>query len=247
MHAVFFSDAHIRSAQDPHSVRLISWLDNLEVDRIYILGDLFDYWWEYGDYVPTELQPLFDCLLRITRRGIELFLLGGNRDFALGTLFRERVGAQVVCAHVTVLDGICFRLAHGDEADKRIGYMATRIFLRSKPFALLMKLLGPRKGYSLLKRFAKESRQHMTSQEALVLAQEKWACQQLQDVDVVVVGHSHRLAEVTFENGTLYQLGDWISLCSYLELKDGALQLCQFTERSNEGREDHRADSPHRQ
>lgn len=227
MHVIFFSDVHLRGPQDPQYSQLLSWLDGLQVDRVYILGDLFDFWWGYPNYIPDELRAVFDTLTRLTARGVDLCLIGGNRDFALGSIFEKEVKARVAGPHGVELDGLRFFLAHGDEAESTFGYRMISFFLRSKPFALFMALLGPRRGFSLLQKLGEGSRQKMRQAGDLIQSQRLWAQKRVEDgVDVVVLGHSHHLEEVDLQGGKLYYIGDWIRWYSYLELKDGKLQLC---------------------
>jgi len=226
MRVVMVSDAHLEGLHDPAQHALVSWLDQLECDHLLLLGDIFHHWWGYRGVVSQRYVPICAALLRFSRRGLPVTFVPGNHDFAVGPFLRDEVGVEVQGHHSRELDGVRFHLAHGDEADASVGYALTRAFLRGRPFAALMRALGPARGEALLRRMAGASRHHPADPGPLLSAPQRWARQRLKNgAQVVVLGHIHVLAHVRFAEGDVIHLGDWAQYRSYLEVEDGVPRL----------------------
>ena len=210
MRVALISDLHIHGREDPTQAAFVRWLDALEADQLVLLGDIFHAWWGFRGTVPVDYVAACAALERIRTRGIELVVVPGNHDFALGPFFTETLGAQVLDAHTRSFDGLQVCLAHGDEADDSVGYWIASKLLRGRPFSALMNMLGPSLGMRLLHTLAGSSRDHMGSAEPLLRAQEAWAAARIQQgVDIVVVGHLHHPGIVSLDSGTLVRLGGW--------------------------------------
>lgn len=226
MRVVMMSDLHLRGLDDPNQERLVGLLDQLEMDQLIVLGDLFHHWWGFQGAVVADYVPTCAALLRLKARGVSIVFVCGNHDFALGDFFVETLGAELRSAHRRELDGVPYLLAHGDEADRSLGYRLLSALLRGRGFAALMSLLGPSAGMSLLRRMAGASRARPAPVAALVAAQERWAAEQIRaGARVVVLGHSHALGERSLEGGQLFNLGDWRDGPVWLEVVNGSPRL----------------------
>lgn len=226
------SDAHAQGPGDPSQDSLILWLDALEADQLVLLGDIFHHWWGYRGRVMAPYRPLCDALLRLRARGIALLVIPGNHDFALGPFFFEELDAQVEAGPFLLeVDGLRLLLAHGDEADQSRGYRMTRRLLRGRPFAGLMAVLGPERGWTLLARLAGSSRAHGGDPAPLVRAQREWALPWLSaSADLVVMGHIHVPRVEQVSAGTIVHLGDWVEHRTWLSVDDGRATLRQGLE-----------------
>ena len=209
MRAALISDLHLEGGPaDRVQIAFVAWLDRLDVDALYLLGDIFHGWWGYRDVVPARLVATCAALERVALRGIAIHMVPGNHDFATGPFFSNQLQAQVHPAGIHELDGRTFFLAHGDEADDSLGYGITRRVLRSPPFAGLMALLGPARGWALLHRLAGASRDAPADLEALRAQQQAWARPKLEaGADFVVMGHIH--APGRSADGRVIHLGGW--------------------------------------
>jgi UDP-2,3-diacylglucosamine hydrolase len=224
--AILFSDAHLPLEEGSDLVSLCSWLDSADVDQVCILGDLFDVCWSFGDWLPPSWEGLFRSFRGLQRRGVELVFLGGNRDFAMGGLLESRLGVGLHGPHERDFDGLRIFLAHGDEADRSIGYRSLRRLLRSSVFDRLVRSLGPEAGLRLLRRLGEGSREAMESGGPIRRWQSAWAQARLDSgADAVAMGHSHDLGEEVLRGGTLYRLGDWQSQRSFLLVESGMASL----------------------
>lgn len=210
MRVALISDLHISGQSDPTQAAFVRWLDALEADQLVLLGDIFHAWWSFHGTVPVDYAATCAALGRVRARGIELVVVPGNHDFALGPFFAQVLGAHVLGPHTRTFDGRQVCLAHGDEADDSVGYWIVSKLLRGRAFSALINLLGPSLGMGLLHTLAGRSRDHMGSVTPLLKAQEAWAADRIrQGIDIVVVGHLHHPGMVSIDDGTLVRLGGW--------------------------------------
>lgn len=231
MRVVMVSDLHIEGLDDPTQLRFVDWLDALQADELVLLGDLFHHWWGWRGAVSIAYVPVCAALLRLRARGVRLAVVPGNHDFALGPFFRDTLGADVRGWHAREIDGTSFALAHGDEADRRLGYVLTRMTLRGRFFAAIMRGLGPAWGTRLLCALAGRSRSYPAPRPALLDAQRRWAIQRLSEgASVVVLGHSHSPGVETIRGGQLIRLGDWSRGRVWLDVVDGQPRLVRESE-----------------
>lgn len=222
------SDVHVTGAEDPVQAALVAHLDGLEADALWILGDLFHSAWAFEGGLSPGLEATEGALRRLRARGIRIGFVPGNHDFALAGWFSRELGAEVRPAHVQAFDGVRVLLAHGDEADASLGYAATRLLLRGRPFDALIRGLGPARGGRALASLAGASRDRPAPREALLRAQAEWAERRLSEegASFVVLGHSHAFGETALPHGRLFNLGDWRDGPRWLEIDGGVPRLC---------------------
>jgi UDP-2,3-diacylglucosamine hydrolase len=228
MLAAMISDAHLQGLDDPNQHLLVELLDRLDCPRVYLLGDLFHFWWGFPDVVYGDFVPVLAALHRLRRRGTELSYVPGNHDFELGPFF-QRLDVHVASRLEPVLGGRRFVLLHGDEADESVGYKLTRSTLRGGAFSRLMHRLGPRRAQRLGHKLAGGSRDYGASEpsDKLVSAQLRLAERELRQADVVVMGHSHAPGVHHLEGGTYVNLGDFVQHHTWLAVTESGLELRQ--------------------
>jgi UDP-2,3-diacylglucosamine hydrolase len=96
-----FSDAHLGSMDKDKEIEKLSKIASLfekvkvDGDRLVILGDLFDFWFEYKHAIPKEHHEVLFMLTDLMRRGIRIDYVSGNHDFWLGDFFSEHMGIRV--------------------------------------------------------------------------------------------------------------------------------------------------------
>jgi UDP-2,3-diacylglucosamine hydrolase len=218
MRVVMVSDVHLEGLEDPGQRDFVGWLDALAADRLYLLGDLFHHWWDFSGAVMTPYVPVCAALLRLRERGIEITFVPGNHDFRAGSFFTEVLGAEVQAMHTREVMGRSVFLAHGDEADTSRGYALTRWLLRGWPFAALLWILGPKRGWNFLRRLAGESRGHPADQSALLARQREWAQGKMGGgTELVVLGHVHHMGIHRTGAGAVVHLGGWCDERSWLD------------------------------
>jgi UDP-2,3-diacylglucosamine hydrolase len=211
--------------------RLTAFLQHIagHAEVLYVVGDLFDFWFEYRHAVPAHHHRILHQLAQLIRGGTRVVYLAGNHDFWLGDFFVREVGMQVSGEPLTVEhQGLKLFIAHGDGmATKDKGYRLLKKILRH-PFNIrLYRLIHPDIGIPLA-RLASVSSRAYTDQRVLELVQEyeKAAAELLsRGYDAVVLGHSHYPVVRRLDGKTYLNIGDWITHFTYGSLHRGQLEL----------------------
>lgn len=227
MRVALLSDAHLHGPDDPNQARLLDFLATLEVDRLCLLGDIFQHWWHFG----AEPFAAYDPVVAALRR-FPLTFVPGNHDFHAARFFRDVLGAEVGPVLTPTWDGLRAHLSHGDAADTSLGYRAASAVLRGRPFAALVDTMGPDRAWRFLGRLA--GRPHGTPDPTLLAAQEATARDRLGAHDLVVVGHTHAPGLRALPGGTFVNLGDWVRWHTWLLVEDGRPTLYR---RGDDGRD----------
>ena len=139
----FLSDAHLGSLlvkdQRAHENKLVDWLEKVKVDAtaIYLLGDIFDFWFEYKTVVPKGFVRFLGKLAELTDSGIEIHFLIGNHDIWTFGYLEKEVGLIVHKEAFTVQLGTKkFFMAHGDNVKISMILLA-KLALSIKPNQIL--------------------------------------------------------------------------------------------------------------
>lgn len=226
---LLLSDLHLLGDQDPLVAELRVLLLEQSWDRVFLLGDVFHFWWGRGQRVDPVYQQTLQVLEQCVSAGTTVHLVPGNHDFAVGEAIPS-LGVRVASSIQTHLVGLPCRMFHGDEADRSLGYRVTRRVLRGRGFAALMAGLPTaqrrRLGLHLAgDRFTGEGNSRVLE------AQKRWAQAQLgADCRLVVMGHSHTPGLFPLSGGWLLNLGD---LCGHRTLAvadESGVSLCTLSE-----------------
>ena len=203
---LLLSDVHLRGLDDPNQDMLIELLEGQQWSRVFVLGDLFHFWWGHDGQVSAQFVPVLASLHALVRAEVQVYFIPGNHDFAVGEGL-EKLGIQVVPELELDLAGYRTLLVHGDQADLSFGYRSAATLLRSTPFAVLMRMLGATRGAKLGSRLAAD---HVGGGNERVLeAQKIWADARLgSGCELVVCGHSHVPGLYQRGQGALLNLGD---------------------------------------
>ncbi|MBU3699479.1 MAG: UDP-2,3-diacylglucosamine diphosphatase [Candidatus Kapabacteria bacterium] len=216
----FLSDVHLgygaRQDDRQREDRLLSVLRNVSQmsSHIVIVGDLFDYWFDYGTVVPSRFVRTLSMLHDLADAGIELIYLMGNHDFGHYRYFEEELKIPVILGDVSATIGSKrFYIAHGDgKAHNDAGYLVLRAVLRNRFAQWMYRKLHPDLGIALASRTSHGSRDLTGARDygqrdgLRDFAEARLA----EGYDVVVMGHRH-VAEVTPIGSGLYvNLGHWL-------------------------------------
>jgi UDP-2,3-diacylglucosamine hydrolase len=235
MTAYFFSDVHLGlgSAQTEKQKEdwLLSFLRSIlpSSDCLFIVGDLFDFWFEYKTVIPKGFHRTLAALQEFADRGVKVHYLAGNHDFWMGDFFRTELGMELhFDPFETTVAGkrICFH--HGDGlAENDTGYKLIKPVLRNRLSVRLYRWLHPDLGVKLARGSSRTSREytagkHYGEEEGMI----RYARTQIErGADIVMMGHRHKPSVVPIGHGMYVNLGDWISYNTYAELQNGELQL----------------------
>ena len=239
-HTYFFSDAHLVSGgyeqireRNDKVVEFLKYVTT-HAERLFIVGDLFDFWFEYKHSIPQTDPRILGNIAAAVDNGVEVHYSTGNHDFWLGRYINDTVGAQIHDgAYEPEIDGKRFYIAHGDGLfSKDRGYRIMKALFRNRFAKLLFRLLHPDLGSKLAKMSSKASHDNPISasysdirkDRLKEFAKEKFS----EGFDYVVLGHIHD-PDVMNENGHTYlNLGDWITHFTYGIYDGEALRLCYW-------------------
>lgn len=233
----FLSDAHLGIESQEHEShkekQLLSFFRHLEnhADTLYILGDLFDFWFDYRWVIPRHYLNIISALKRLTEHGVKVIYCIGNHDFWLGNFFNDDLNIEVHREPIQMeMDGHRFYIGHGDGINKKdIGYLFLKAILRSPITALACRLMHPDLTFSLARWFSSISRKHRADLDhrepyinfAKELFQE--GCQ------FVVFGHTHDPMTLHLNGCTYINTGDWINHFTYAVYSKDSLKLEKWT------------------
>jgi len=231
----FISDVHLgapgdgRSAAE-HENALIGFLRRIrdDAEMLYIVGDLFDFWFEYRTAVPaTGARVLFE-IYALVQAGVRVVYLPGNHDIWLGPYLSEQVGVELPGGPVSVThQGVRIFIAHGDEFRSDRTFRISRKILKTPVCIALFRLLHPDLGALLARATSRVSefrawRRPDPSRKIFTRAAEaKFA----EGFDAVVCGHYHRPLCERVDGGTLVILGDWVKEDTYAVLENGTFEV----------------------
>jgi UDP-2,3-diacylglucosamine hydrolase len=220
----FASDFHLglKAGSDPseRERRVVKWLEKAAADAqaIYLLGDIFDFWWEYRLVVPKGFTRFLGAVSSITDSGIEVNYLTGNHDMWMGNYLSEECGVSV---HHGVIrrqfDGRTFLLAHGEGLGSRErGYHLLLFLFRNRVIRKLFSAIHPRIGVAIGNYWSTKSRlgkgQHTPflgeDKEDLLRFARKTA--ESDPADYYIFGHRHLPMKHELQNGGIVvMMGDW--------------------------------------
>jgi UDP-2,3-diacylglucosamine hydrolase len=235
--AYFVSDAHFGVGLPADEARrrnlFFKFLAEVraQAGHLYILGDLFDFWFEYRSVIFKKHFSILHELAKVIEAGVPITYLAGNHDFHLATFLTADLHFTTSADPLVVTaQGRTLFLAHGDGMIKKDrGYLFLKRFLRFPLNIRLFQLLHPDLGSALALRTSRVSRRYLSKEkkfdfraETIDLAREKFS----QGIDAVVCAHSHKpFIEHVDSRHTVVNTGDWIKNYSYVVLQDGNFEL----------------------
>jgi UDP-2,3-diacylglucosamine hydrolase len=244
----FASDQHLGAPTSEKSKerekKLVRWLDIVKEDAeaIFLLGDLFDFWFEYKTVVPKGFVRVLGKLAEIKDSGIPIYFFVGNHDLWMNDYFEKELGIPVyhepkefVFSGKTFLIGHGDGLGPGDNGYKRMKKVFTNPFCK-----WLFRWLHPDLGVRLAQHFSVKSKLISGEEDVLYLGEEKenliQYCKQVlatKHYDYFVFGHRHLPMKLSLEKNSEYiNLGDWISYFTYGVFDGGCLEIASFKEES---------------
>jgi len=228
----FASDFHLglKTGSEPleRERRVVSWLEKIapQAKEIYLVGDVFDFWWEYKLVVPRGFTRFLGTLSSMTDSGIRIHFFTGNHDMWTGDYLSGECGLIIHTAPLTVpFDEKIFHLAHGEGLGSRdLGYKILLSIFRNKPLRVMYSSLHPRLGvgfghaWSLSSRLVKGiSREYLGEEKEDLLRYAKEMAGK-EKIDYFIFGHRHLALQLKLSNGPeVIFLGDWIRNSSYAE------------------------------
>ncbi len=233
---LFVGDTHfhlVPGPGEPERIRLF--LEFLEwargADDLVLLGDVFDFWFDYPHFRLRGYEEILQALDRVRDAGVRLHFVGGNHDIWAARYFHERYGTSPDGEAFTMeLDGHRLHLTHGDGLLVRDWiYSSFRWLVRRRAGILLAKSLHPELLYSFCCWLSGTSRKAQRDETALI---EERARRRLArthgDWDMLLMGHVHHAFRIEDEGREMAALGSWFGEASYGIWSGGRFELKDF-------------------
>lgn len=224
----FVSDVHLGlDVKDPadRERRFASFLDSIGSDAkaLYLLGDIWDFWYEYRDVVPKGYIKVLSALQRLVEDGVEVFFFQGNHDVWTYHYFEELGMRKLTQPCRVEIGGKVFCLGHGDGLGPAPrGYLLLRSVFHCRALQFMFSLLHPwiafrlGNGWSRRNRLARRSEYVFRDEDEPIV---KFAEGYLEEneVDYFIFGHFHVDVRMKLSGGAeLFILKDWLDSSPYL-------------------------------
>lgn len=243
----FASDSHLGVPNYEDSLKreklLARWLDEVKHDAgaIFLMGDIFDFWFEYKTVIPKGFVRLLGKLAEITDSGIPVHLFKGNHDIWASNYLQQEIGLELHSSKLVLqFGGKKFFLAHGDGLGPGdTAYKFMKKLFQSRFNQRLFRWLHPDLGTRLALFFSRRSR-HANNmkeekngmppvEEEMLYKYSLRKSLQHPEIDYFLFGHRHLPTDVKINDKThLIILGDWITHFTYAVFDGETLTLKQF-------------------
>lgn len=227
----FASDFHLGVPVGAKSLererRIIDWLDHIQKDayEIYLVGDIFDFWFEYKHAIPKGFVRLQGKIAALTDSGIPVYFFTGNHDMWMFDYFEKELGVKIYREPVLrVFNDKKFLIGHGDglgPGDR--GYKFIKKVFAAKWSQWMFARLHPNFGIGLANYFSRKSRISTGDSDSQFLGEDnEWLVQycreqeQTNQQDYYIFGHRHLPMTIRInERATYINLGEWIHYDTY--------------------------------
>jgi len=234
----FISDIHLgledKRTEDFKEKLLVNFLREIPKpgDELFILGDLFDYWFEYKRVYQKGFYKTLAALKELTEKGVIVYYFIGNHDFFHNGFFRDEIGVIMCDGPISrELFGKKFFMGHGDGlVDNDTGYNILKKILRNKFLQKMYALIHPDLGVKIASSTSKKSRHYTSSRENGEVDGLFNAAKKIIDkgYDYVLFGHLHKKCFLNYKNGYYINLGSWLDNPCYGEFKGGDFRIIDW-------------------
>ena len=240
----FASDNHLgaptKDASAPREKKFVAWLDDIKQDAaaIFLLGDLFDFWFEYKTVVPKGFTRTLGKLAEISDSGIPVYFFVGNHDLWMDDYFKTELNIPVFHQPEDfVFNNKTFFIGHGDglgPADK--GYKRMKKVFTNPFFKWLFRWVHPDIGMRIAQYLSVKNKLISGDDDAKFLGEEnEWLAQYSQKKleekhrDFFIFGHRHLPLEIELNPSSKYiNLGDWIGYYTYGVFDGDKMELKKY-------------------
>ena len=237
----FLSDFHLGAPDAAASLqrekRIVRFLESIKNDaeQIFIVGDLFDFWFEYSRVVPRGYTRIFGKLAELTDAGIRIHFFVGNHDMWMKNYFQTELNIPVYFEPKAFeFCGKKFYIGHGDglgPGDK--GYKFLKNIFRNRICQWMFGIIPPAAGMGIASYFSQKSRAAAGKEPEKFLGEEnEWLLiyskeiLQNQHYDYLIFGHRHLPIDFTINKKSRYiNLGEWMNHNSYAVFDGADLEL----------------------
>jgi UDP-2,3-diacylglucosamine hydrolase len=213
--------------------KIVSWLNSIRPDcaELYLVGDIFDFWFEYKSAIPKGYSRLFGKLAEMSDDGVKIHFFTGNHDMWMFQYFQQELGVSLHTSGIEkIFFGKSYFIAHGDglgPGDR--GYKVIKAIFSNPVCQFLFHLLHPNIGLWLMKKISKGGRLGEEKITEIKDKEKEWLVQFARDyltkgkaVDHFIFGHRHFAMTYPLSptKAHLHYLGDWLHFNTYIRIDE---------------------------
>lgn len=238
----FASDFHLGIGSHKESkqreLNIVKWMDSIKHDaeELYLVGDLFDVWFEYKRVVPKGFVRLIAKIAEFTESGIPVHVFSGNHDMWMFGYLEQECGVKLYHQPITKsYNGKQFYIGHGDglgPGDK--GYKFIKKIFRNKVCQWLYARFHPNFGIWLATYFSGKGYAKKGAENKYMGDDKEFLVQFCKDylknnkADFFVFGHRHLPLKMSIQDSIYINLGDWITFNTYAVFDGNTIDLVEF-------------------
>lgn len=237
----FLSDFHLGEGDRPSEARKLRLFEKFlelhldDMEHLVVLGDLFDFWFEYRHLIPKHHLHILFRLAELVKAGIRVSYIAGNHDHWMGNFLSSELGITIIRAKLEIeTDAGKILAMHGDGLAKSDrGYRVLKKILRNRFCVGLYKLLPPNLAYWLAHGAARSSRLHNSQRPSDGFRREyrEFAVQKLREgYFAFICGHTHYPELEKIDDSYYVNSGDWITHFSYVRFSEGKFELASLAD-----------------
>lgn len=235
---LFISDIHLglqsKDLENRKERLLVKFLNFAQTNcsELFIVGDLFDYWFEYKRVYQKGFFRTLTAIQDLTDHGIKVHYLIGNHDFMHQNFFKDEIGALMYENPISItLNNKKFFIGHGDGMVKNdLGYKILKVILRNKVIQKFYSWIHPDIGVSIASSTSKSSRGY-TSQKDYGEEDGLFEAAKMkidEGYDYVLLGHLHRRCFLNYKNGVYINLGSWLDAPCYGKFENNKFEIVDW-------------------
>ena len=238
----FASDFHLGVPNREQSLererKIVRWLEEVKSDAaaIFLIGDLFDFWFEYPSVIPKGFIRFQGKLAELRDSGIPIYMFVGNHDMWMSDYFEEELGIPTFHHPITIetLDHK-IQLGHGDGLGPGdYGYKFLKFFFKGRIFQWMFKWIHPTVGVGIATFWSKRSRLGQEKKADAFMGEQEWLyqhCLKVQEVDhhdYYIFGHRHLPIQMKGDSFEYINLGEWVNHYTFGVYNGSGMKLETF-------------------
>lgn len=240
----FASDFHLGAPTEEQSKirekKIVAWLEEIQQDAavIFLVGDIFDFWFEYKYTIPKSFLRFQSKLLQLIEKGISIHFFTGNHDMWMFDYFTNELGIPIHRKPISLnTKNAKFHIAHGDGLGPNDHfYKFLKNIFTNKFFQGVFRWVHPNIGFWVATTWSNKSRLSHIDKEDPSRGEKEWTfiyskeIEQTSHHDYYVYGHRHVPMEMDLSPTSKYfNLGEWVTQYTYLEYDGIEAKLKTFT------------------
>ena len=239
----FASDFHLGAPSCEESLvrekKIVKWLSNIQQDAktIYLVGDIFDFWFEYKSSIPKGYTRFFGKIAELSDSGTEIIFFTGNHDMWMFDYLEKELLVKIIREKIEIeIEGKSFLIAHGDGLGPGdYGYKFIKKIFSNKLCIWMFARLHPNFGIGLANFFSRKSRSQSKNSDEFLGEDKEWLITYAKEklskkhFDYFIFGHRHSPIDINLnENSRYINLGEWISHFTFAKFDGENLTLDKF-------------------